>query len=169
MKASDFYLSMIIHCPALAAAAAAILEQPVSASQCERVWSRYGWVQGRLRGRLIPEKGKKLVMIHEKLVAQSKREAGHCSSQLEWDIEGQLATIDPDGEVSLETEEERESSSDTSSEEDSASDSSSDEEMHVNDVEIVHVPDSLYGVQGVGVDEPRTSKRPRVPKRPVDL
>lgn len=48
----------------LAPVARRVLAQVVSASACERVWSRWGWIESKLRNRLLPEKTRKLVCIH---------------------------------------------------------------------------------------------------------
>ena len=51
-----------------------VLQQPVSSGQCERVWSSLNWVQGRLRGKLQPEKVKKLLRVYFGL-ARSENES----------------------------------------------------------------------------------------------
>ena len=44
--------------------ASKVLEQPVSSAQCERVWSSLNWIQGRLRGRLLPQNSVGLLRVY---------------------------------------------------------------------------------------------------------
>ena len=64
------YLPSFEHLPLVANI---VLAQPVSVSGCERVWSNLAWIQGKLRGRLLPETGKKLLCTCLSLRTKKRR------------------------------------------------------------------------------------------------
>ena len=41
-----------------------VLSQPISVGGVERVWSIFGWIQNKLRSKMLPATAKKLVMAH---------------------------------------------------------------------------------------------------------
>ena len=42
----------------------------------KRVWSTFGWIQSKLRNRLLPENARKIVMSHMWLRLEQMRERG---------------------------------------------------------------------------------------------
>ena len=50
--------------PELQLVALKVLSQPISVGGVERVWSIFGWIQNKLRSKMLPATAKKLVMAH---------------------------------------------------------------------------------------------------------
>ena len=53
-----------------------MLSQPIAVGICERVWSSYGWIQSKLRGKLLPKRGKMLVQVYMALRMRQRAESG---------------------------------------------------------------------------------------------
>ena len=85
MSATNFYLLHSSVMPELAKVAQRVLSQPIAVGICERVWSNYAWIEGKLRGKMLPEKSKMLVMIYIALRLKRSAESGMWEpDSLEW-------------------------------------------------------------------------------------
>ena len=62
MNAVHWWLAWGAEVPELQSIALKVLSQPVSISGVEHVWSTFGWIQSKLRNKLLPATAKKLVM-----------------------------------------------------------------------------------------------------------
>ena len=51
-----------------------VLSQPIGCGGVERVWSTFGWIQSKLRNRLLPENARKIVMSHMWLRLEQMRQ-----------------------------------------------------------------------------------------------
>ena len=63
-------------------AALKVLSQLVGVGGVERVWSTFGWIQSKLRNRLLPENARKTVMAHMWLRLEQMREQGKWEADL---------------------------------------------------------------------------------------
>ena len=71
-----------------------VLSQPVS------VWSTYGWIQSKLRSRLLPNRARKLVMVHFALRHEAMRLKGQWDTDLlDWVDDKQLWHPDTDSDT----------------------------------------------------------------------
>ena len=67
----------------------------------ERVWSIFGWIQNKLRSKMLPATAKKLVMVHMWLKMETMKESGkweadlleHTDEDQTWE---QLTSLDED-------------------------------------------------------------------------
>ena len=67
----------------------------------ERVWSIFGWIQNKLRSKMLPATAKKLVMVHMWLKIETMKQSGkwevdlleHTDEDLTWE---QLTSLDED-------------------------------------------------------------------------
>ena len=64
MTAVQWWLAWGAEVPELQSVALKVLSQPVSVGGVERVWSTFGWIQSKLRNKMLPATAKKLVMVH---------------------------------------------------------------------------------------------------------
>ena len=76
LSGTDFYMAHITEIPTLAKVATRVLSQPIAVGICERVWSSYGWIQSKLRGKLLPKRGKMLVQVYMALRMRQRAESG---------------------------------------------------------------------------------------------
>ena len=59
-----------------------VLSQPISVGGVERVWSIFGWIQNKLRSKMLPATAKKLVMVHMCLKMETMKESGKWEADL---------------------------------------------------------------------------------------
>ena len=76
MPAYDWWFVFMSQWPELQAIALKVLSQPIGCGGVERVWSTFGWIQSKLRNRLLPENARKIVMSHMWLRLEQMREQG---------------------------------------------------------------------------------------------
>ena len=76
MPAYDWWFVFMSQWPELQAIALKVLSQPIGCGGVERVWSTFGWIQSKLRNRLLPENARKIVMSHMWLRLEQMREEG---------------------------------------------------------------------------------------------
>ena len=53
-----------------------------SVGSVERVWSIFGWIQNKLRSKMLPATAKKLVMVHMWLKMETMKESGKWEADL---------------------------------------------------------------------------------------
>ena len=84
--------------PELQRLALIVLPQPISVGAVERVWSTYGWIQTKLRNRLLPAKARKLVMVHCHLrMLRMQKEGKWEEDLLEWHEEDEMWEVREEG------------------------------------------------------------------------
>ena len=84
--------------PDLQRLAMIVLSQPVSVGGVERVWSTYGWIQSKLRSRLLPNRA--LVMAHFVLRHEAMRlKCQWDTDLLDWVDDKQLWHLDTDSDT----------------------------------------------------------------------
>ena len=84
--------------PELQRLALIVLPQPISVGAVERVWSTYGWIQSKLRNRLLPAKARKLVMVHCHLRMLGMQKEGKWEEDLlEWHEEDEMWEVREEG------------------------------------------------------------------------
>ena len=84
--------------PELQRLALIVLPQPISVGAVERVWSTYGWIQSKLRNRLLPAKARKLVMVHCHLrMLRMQKEGKWEEDLLEWHEEDEMWEVREEG------------------------------------------------------------------------
>ena len=101
MPAVHWWVAWGAEVPELQSIALKVLSQPVSVGGVERVWSTFGWIQSKLRNKMLPATAKKLVMVHMWLKLETMKESGkweadllqHTDEDLTWE---QLSSLDED-------------------------------------------------------------------------
>ena len=99
MTAVQWWLAWGAEVPELQSVALKVLSQPVSVGGVERVWSTFGWIQSKLRNKMLPATAKKLVMVHMWLRIETMKESGkweadllqHTDDDLTWE---QITSLD---------------------------------------------------------------------------
>jgi hypothetical protein len=101
MPSVNWWLAWGAAVPELQSVTLKVLSQPISVGGVERVWSIFGWIQNKLRSKMLPATAKKLVMVHIWLKMETMKESGkweadlleHTDEDQTWE---QLTSLDED-------------------------------------------------------------------------